>query len=110
MENTGADSRCTGVELQLSRGVSDADQDDGLLQAGRRGAATHTARVRVECGRSGLLQPRRRLADGTLQVPFHAVRRLLGARAQAQIHELQRHGHRAGVQGRAYRGVEKREK
>lgn len=96
VENPGAYGGSAGVELQLPRGVPDPDQDDGLVQAGRRGAAAHTSRVRLEGRRTGLSQPRRRLAHGTLQVPLHAGGRVLGSRAQAQIPELQRHGHHAG--------------
>lgn len=59
VEDPGDDGRRTGGEFQLPRGIPDADPDDGLLQAGRRGVASYTARVRLERGRSAVLQPRR---------------------------------------------------
>lgn len=87
----GDDGRRAGGKLQLPRGVPDADQDDGLVQTGWRGVAAHTARVRLERGRPAVLQPRRQLADGQLQVSFHAVRRVHGPGPEAGVQELQRH-------------------
>lgn len=105
-----ADGRRASGELQLPRGVSDAHADDGLVQAGRRGPPAHPARVRLERGRPAVLQPRRALADGSFQVPFHAVRRLLGPGPDARVPELQRHRQQRRVQGAAHRAREPRPK
>jgi len=110
VEDPRADGRRAGGELPSPGGVPDADQDDGLVQAGRRGAAAHTARVRLERGRSAVLQPRRQLADGTLQVSFHAVGRVRGAGPEARVQELQRHRQQYRVQRAAHRSVAQRTK
>lgn len=89
VEDASADSRRAGGELQLPRGVPDAHPDDGLVQAGGRGAPAYPARVRLERGWSAVLQPRCALAYGPLKVPLHPVRRVLGAGPVARIQELQ---------------------
>lgn len=106
----GDDGRRAGGELHQPRGVPDADQDDGLVQAGGRGAAAHTARVRLERGQPAVLQPRRQLADGQLQVSLHAVGRVLGAGPEARVQELQRHREQRRVQRSSEHPVAQRAK
>lgn len=110
VENPGADGRRPGGELPSPGGVPDADQDDGLVQTGGRGAPAHTARVRLERGRPTVLQPRRQLADGTLQLSFHAVGRVRRAGPKARVQELQRYRQQYRVQRAAHRFVSQRTK
>jgi len=88
VEHTGADGGRAGRELRQPERVPDADQDDGLVQAGRRGASAHTSRVRLENGGSAVLQPRPQLADGQLEVLFYAVGRVPRAGPEARAQEL----------------------
>lgn len=105
VEDPRADGRRTGGDVPPSGGVPVADPDDGLVQIGRRSAPAHTARVRLERGRSSVLQSRRQLADGALHVPFHVVRRVRGAGPKARVQELQRHRQQYRVQRAAHRSV-----
>lgn len=76
LENPRTYSWSTGGKLLSSGRVPNPDQDDGLVQTGRRGTPTHTARVRLERDRSAVLQSRCKFVDGTLKVPFHTIGRL----------------------------------
>lgn len=105
VEDSGADGRRAGRELRQPIRISDADQDDGLVQAGRRGSQAHTARVRLERRRSVVLQPRSQLAVWQLQVLFHAVRRVPRPGTEARLQELQRHRQQRIVQRAAHRVV-----
>lgn len=91
LENPRTHGRSTGGKLLSPGGIPDPDQDDGLVQTGRRGAPTHTARVRLERDRSAVLQSRCEFADGTLEVPFHAISRLHGTGSETGILEFQRY-------------------
>lgn len=106
----GADGVRAGGELSPPRRVPDAHAHDGLVQAGRRGAAAHTARVRLERGRADVLQQRRQLAAGQLAVLLHAVRRVHRAGPEARVPELQRQRQHGRVQTAAHRVVEQRAK
>lgn len=93
MEDPVADGRRDGGGLRPAGRVPDAHPDDGLVQAGRRGAPAHTVRVRLERSRSAVLQPRDQLADdeGKLQVLLHDVGRVHRAEHENRTHKLQRH-------------------
>lgn len=110
VERAGAHGVRAGGELRQARRLPDAHAHDGLVQAGRRGAAAHTARVRLERGRPDVLQQRRQLRAGPLAVLFHAVGRVHGAGPEARVHELQRQRDHRALQETAHRVVEQRTK
>lgn len=105
LEHARADRRRAGGELPQPQGVPDAHQDDGIVQAGRRGAPAHSARVRLERGRAVVLQHGRELRAGQLGVSLHFVGRVHSAGPQARLREFQRHRRLRHLQETAHHPV-----